>query len=217
MQSDAVVLFDIDGTLVRRSGPYHREALSVAIREVFGIETTTDGIPVHGMLDPDILCAMLARAVVSETAARSAMNALQLAAEEHYLRVCPDLRHAACPGVRPLLDRLNTEGVPLALVTGNFTRIGWRKLERAGLNHYFQFGAFAEMASTRAELAAIAARALGARGPVYLVGDATSDIQAAKVNGFTSVAVHTGISGREELAACEPDYLLSSLHWFRFS
>ena len=215
MRSDSVVLFDIDGTLVRRSGPYHRDALSVAVREVFGIETTTDGIPVHGMLDPDILCAMLARAGVEEAVARAAMNQLQLAAEEYYLRVCPDLRHAACPGVRPLLQRLRRKRVPLALVTGNFTRIGWRKLERAGLSRYFQFGAFAEMAKTRAELAAIAARALGAQGPVYLVGDAPSDIEAAWANAFTSVSVHTGVSGREELAALEPDYLLRNLRWFR--
>ncbi len=215
MRSDSVVLFDIDGTLVRRSGPYHRDALSVAVREVFGIETTTDGIPVHGMLDPDILCAMLARAGVEEAVARAAMNQLQLAAEEYYLRVCPDLRHAACPGVRPLLQRLRRKRVPLALVTGNFTRIGWRKLERAGLSRYFQFGAFAEMAKTRAELAAIAARALGAQGPVYLVGDAPSDIEAARANAFTSVSVHTGVSGREELAALEPDYLLRNLRWFR--
>ena len=215
MRSDSVVLFDIDGTLVRRSGPYHRDALSVAVREVFGIETTTDGIPVHGMLDPDILCAMLARAGVEEAVARAAMNQLQLAAEEYYLRVCPDLRHAACPGVRPLLQRLRRKRVPLALVTGNFTRIGWRKLERAGLSRYFQFGAFAEMAKTRAELAAIAARALGAQGPVYLVGDAPSDIEAARANAFTSGSVHTGVSGREELAALEPDYLLRNLRWFR--
>ncbi len=215
MRSDSVVLFDIDGTLVRRSGPYHRDALSVAVREVFGMETTTEGIPVHGMLDPDILCAMLARAGIQEAAARGAMNKLQSAAEEYYLQICPDLRHATCPGVRPLLERLRRKRVPLALVTGNFTRIGWRKLERAGLNQYFQFGAFAEMAKTRAGLAAIAARKLGAQNTVYLVGDAPSDIEAARANGFTAVSVYTGVSGREELAALEPDYLLRNLRWFR--
>jgi hypothetical protein len=42
----ALVLFDIDGTLVRRAGPNHREALVHAIRRVTGLESTTDGIPV---------------------------------------------------------------------------------------------------------------------------------------------------------------------------
>jgi phosphoglycolate phosphatase len=42
------ILFDIDGTLVRKSGARHREALVEAIRIVTGVETTTDGIPLQG-------------------------------------------------------------------------------------------------------------------------------------------------------------------------
>ena len=142
------------------------------------------------------------------------MPQLQHAAEDYYLTACPDLRFAVCPGVPPLLERLQGEGVPMALVTGNFTRIGWHKLAQAGLGGYFAFGAFAEMAPTRAGLAAIAARELGSPERVYLVGDAPSDIEAARANGFVSVAVHTGISSREELAALNPDYLLPSLDTF---
>jgi hypothetical protein len=43
----ALVLFDIDGTLTRRAGPHHRDALVVGIRRVTGLETTTEGIPVQ--------------------------------------------------------------------------------------------------------------------------------------------------------------------------
>src|SRR5882724_11301062 len=53
-QVDALVLFDIDGTLVRRAGAHHREALVEAVRRTVGLETTTDGVPVSGMLDRDI-------------------------------------------------------------------------------------------------------------------------------------------------------------------
>ena len=41
----ALVLFDIDGTLLRRAGPHHREALAAAVKKVTGIVTTTDGVP----------------------------------------------------------------------------------------------------------------------------------------------------------------------------
>ena len=41
----ALVLFDIDGTLLRRAGPHHRTALIDAIHRVTGVRTTTDGIP----------------------------------------------------------------------------------------------------------------------------------------------------------------------------
>jgi beta-phosphoglucomutase-like phosphatase (HAD superfamily) len=36
MKSRALVLFDIDGTLVRRAGPHHREALVEAVRAPTG-------------------------------------------------------------------------------------------------------------------------------------------------------------------------------------
>jgi beta-phosphoglucomutase-like phosphatase (HAD superfamily) len=61
-------LFDIDGTLVRRAGPHHRQALVDAVRQVTGAETTTEGIPVHGMLDPDILAWMMRAAAFDHEA-----------------------------------------------------------------------------------------------------------------------------------------------------
>ena len=54
LPAPALALFDIDGTLLRRAGPHHREALVEAVRRVTGFDTTTDGIPLYGMLDPDI-------------------------------------------------------------------------------------------------------------------------------------------------------------------
>ncbi len=218
--NNTLVLFDIDGTLVRRAGPQHRDALSAAIRKVTGIETTTEGIPVHGMLDQDILAQMLARAGMAKSAVARAMPAIHNEAERVYMRTCPDIRRKTCPGVRSLLHRLTRRRVPLALVTGNLTRIGWKKLECAGLAHYFSFGAFSETAKTRGGLARMAIRAARERGVieknavVALIGDAPSDILAAKENGVRSIAVATGISTRDELLAHTPDVLLPDLRHF---
>jgi len=150
----ALVLFDIDGTLVRRAGPHHREALVRGVRRITGLETSTDGIPVQGMLDPDILTQMMQRSGASRTTIRQAIPEIIRAAERYYLRVCPALNGKHCPGVEPVLDRLTRREFLLGLVTGNLTRIGWRKLECAGLRKYFRFGAFGEEARTRAGLAA---------------------------------------------------------------
>src|SRR5213082_1642923 len=87
----ALVLFDIDGTLIRRAGPHHREALVDAVRQVTGLETTTDHIPVHGMLDPDILSRMLRDASASPAQIRRAMPAIIQKAQALYVRRCPDL------------------------------------------------------------------------------------------------------------------------------
>lgn len=215
-----LVLFDIDGTLIRRAGPHHREALSYGIQKVTGIATTTDGIPVHGMLDQDILTQMMKREGMRAAAIATAMPEIQRQAERVYLRTCPDIRKKTCPGVRSLLYRFQRRGIPLALVTGNLTRIGWKKLECAGLKDYFAFGAFSEMAKTRAGLAKIAIKTARERGligrdaPIALIGDAPSDIIAAKANRIRSISVATGISKREDLEPHGPDVLIDDLRAF---
>jgi phosphoglycolate phosphatase len=217
----ALVLFDIDGTLVRRAGPHHREALVAGIRKVTGLETTTDGIPVQGMLDPVILTAMMRNAGAKREAIREAMPGILRAAERHYLRVCPALTDKHCPGVEDALRKLERRGILLALVTGNLTRIGWRKLERAGLRAFFRFGAFGEMAATRGGLARIAIREARGHGwiargaPVSLIGDAPADVKAARQNRIRSIAVQTGLTPVPELAALAPDFLLPDLRYLR--
>jgi len=176
---------------------------------------------VQGMLDPDIVTRMLRRARVPRVRIQAALPEIIRAAERHYLRVCPALHHKHCPGVEPALERLTRRGILLALVTGNLTRIGWRKLERAGLRDYFRFGAFGEMAKTRAGLARMAIREARRRGwidrhaPLSLIGDAPADIIAARANRIRIISVKTGISSPEELEALAPDFLLPNLRHLR--
>lgn len=217
----ALVLFDIDGTLVRRAGPHHREALVHGVRRVTGLETTTEGIPVQGMLDPVILTVMMRVAGARPAAIREAMPKILRAAERYYMRVCPSLTDKHCPGVAAVLERLARRDILLGLVTGNLTRIGWRKLERAGLREHFRYGAFGEMAKDRGGLAKLAifeARRqgwIGSEAAVSLIGDAPQDIQAARANGIRAISVKTGISPVGELEALRPDELLGDLRELR--
>ena len=202
---------------MRRAGPHHRQALVDAVRQVTGLDTTTEGIPVHGMLDPDILTLMMRGAGLDNGQIQAAMQRVIETAQDVYESSVPDLRDKTCPGVRPLLELLHARGTVLALVTGNLTRIGWRKLERAGLHHYFRFGAFGEMAPTRGGLARLAieqARRTGLvdeNSPISLVGDATQDVIAARENGIRAIAVRTGITPAEDLEASAPDLLIDDL------
>jgi phosphoglycolate phosphatase len=212
-----LVLFDIDGTLLRRAGPHHREALVEAIRKATGLETTTEGVPVQGMLDRDIVTVMLANTGASASFIRRHMPAIIERAQAIYQRSCPDLRRKVCPGARMLLYRLSRRGIATGLVTGNLTRIGWKKMERAGLRPYLRFGAFAELARDRAGLVRIAIRQAKKEGwingasPIALIGDHPNDIQAARANGVRSVAVATGVVGAEELAKHSPDVLVADM------
>ena len=221
MTFPALALLDIDGTLVRRAGAHHREALVYGVRRVTGLETTTEGIPVQGMLDPNIIAVMMRNAGARRALIRETLPEIERAAERFYVRECPDIHDKHCPAVEETLDRLTRRGVLLALVTGNLTRIGWRKLDRAGLRRYFRYGAFGEMAKTRAGLAKLAIaearrrRWIDRATPISLIGDATSDIIAAQGNRIRSISVETGITPREELAALKPDFLLRDLRKLR--
>ncbi|MEZ5351607.1 MAG: haloacid dehalogenase-like hydrolase [Bryobacteraceae bacterium] len=214
----AVILFDIDGTLIRRAGPHHRQALVDAVAKVTGLHAPLDHIPLQGMLDRAIVEWMMRDAGASKAAIARAMPAIVDTAQRLYVRRAPSsLRSKVCPGVRPLLTKLKRAGIPMGLVTGNLTRIGWLKMERAGIREHFQFGAFAEQARDRAGLVKIALRHARPLRPAnavsntWLIGDHENDIAAARANGVRSVAVATGVSARHQLAACSPDLLLDDL------
>ncbi len=213
-----MVLFDIDGTLVRKAGPHHRMALVKAVQQVTGVETTTEGIPVQGMLDRDILSIMMRAARVSPKAAKAAMPEILEKAQAIYSRTCPDLSRKVCPGARMLLYRLSRKpNVVTGLVTGNLTRIGWKKMEMAGLKQYLKFGSFSEFGKTRAELIGLAIKQARREGwidshsTVTMIGDHPNDVLAAKANGVRSVAVTTGLSPAEELRLHSPDLLIDDL------
>lgn len=216
-QPNALVLFDIDGTLIRRAGAHHRQALVDAIRDAAGIESTTDGVNTAGMLDQDILTTMMTRAGLTRTAIRRALPEVMRAAQQIYGSSCPGLERKVCPGVRRLLARLERRGVVAGLVTGNLTEIGWKKLERAGLRRYFRFGAFCEVARDRAGLVRVAMRHarqqgwLRRGGRVSLIGDHPNDVKAARANGIRAIAVGTGLIGMDELATHRPDLLIPDL------
>jgi phosphoglycolate phosphatase len=215
--ASALVLFDIDGTLLRRAGPHHREALIEAVRRVTGVETNYEGVEFAGALDRDIVTQMLGNAGASAALIRRHMPNVVNRAQSIYARSCPDLRKRVCPGARMLLYKLSRRRVVTGLVTGNLTRIGWKKMERAGLRRYLRYGAFAELARDRAGLVKIAvaeARRQGwidRKSPIALIGDHPNDIRAARANGVRSVAVATGVIGAEELAKHSPDVLVPDM------
>lgn len=215
--TNALVLFDIDGTLLQKAGPHHRRALEAAVKQVTGADTTTENVPVAGMLDRDIITAMMRNAGLPLSTIRKSMSAIVETAQAVYIDTCPDLRRKLAPGVRDALNRLKRNGVPKGLVTGNLTRIGWRKMEQAGIRHHFTFGAFAELARDRAGLVRIAIREARRTGLIQngarisLIGDHVNDIVAAKANGIQAVSVATGVLRTDELSLHRPDVLLADL------
>jgi len=217
-RSTALVLFDIDGTLMRGAGSHHKQALIEGIRRVTGVDTHLDGVPTSGTLDRDLITIMLRVAGYGERRIRASLRQIMSETQNCYVDRCQiDLSPFVCTGVREFISEVSERGAVLGLVTGNLSQIGWRKVELAGLRSYFSLGAFAEDGRTRARLARVARhRAVRARlvtkdCPVTLIGDHANDVEAAQTNGFQSVAVATGVMPLEELRTLRPDFLVRDL------
>ena len=113
----ALVLFDIDGTLLRRAGPDHRQALVEGVRRVTGLDTTTEGIPLHGHARSGYPDPHAARAAARRLHPPGIHARHHRAAERYYQRTCPRLDDKLCPGVEPRSTSWRAADILLGLVT----------------------------------------------------------------------------------------------------
>ena len=215
---DRLVLFDIDGTLLRGAGPHHKEALISGVHRITRRQTSFDGIETAGTLDRDLIVRLIQKGGHSGEEILTQMLEIGEACETAYFDNCPaDLSNRLCPGVPELLHSIHQSGTPIGVVTGNLARIGWKKLELAGIRDYFSVGAFSQDGRTRAELAAVAAARAREENlvtmncTVALIGDHRNDIEAAQENGFRSIAVATGFLSVEQLRSYSPDVVVPDL------
>jgi phosphoglycolate phosphatase len=207
-ESDAY-LFDIDGTLLLSKDRTHRYAIHRAMLDVFGIETTIDGIAYHGKTDVGILRAVLERAgIASEVINRRMAEALEVVRRDAAAkaeRFTPNV----LPGIREVLALLRDSGKLLGVASGNLELVGWLKIKAAGLKEFFEFGRFADNCELREDIFRAGAeevrRRLGPDARVCFVGDTPDDVHAARCAGGRVIAVGTGIFKTEDLASLGPD------------
>lgn len=202
-------LFDIDGTLLNSRDGVHYNAFHAAVREVYGIDSRIDGVPVHGNTDLGILRAVARRAGLSdgefESKLPAAIERMCAEASRNAAGMAPQL----CPSIRQLLTALREADKLLGVVSGNLEPIGWLKLEAAGVKDFFAFGSFSGRRELRREIFAHGMeevrRRRGAGARACFVGDTPADIEAARLVGSPILAVATGIFTRADLLAHAPD------------
>ncbi|MCX2727378.1 haloacid dehalogenase-like hydrolase [Thermomicrobium sp. 4228-Ro] len=215
-----LVLFDIDGTLLRAGDPAHAQAMRDALAETLGEPVPLDGIPLAGMLDRQIARLALHRhGVPEEDIAQILPAVMQRMGLRYRELVHPGSRRDwVLPGVRPLLDRLWQRGHLAGVLTGNAQLVARWKLAAADLDGFLPFGAYGDEAEERHELVTRAREAARARFAIapsldetILIGDTPRDIAAAQASGTRVLAVATGRFGVDELRALQPDAVVPDL------
>src|SRR5690606_6807673 len=168
-----------------------------AIRATLGRTVPIDRVSFSGKTDGQILREIL-RPEVGGGALDEAVATAVAAYQASVRARIPEARVSALPGVRPLLDRLAGEGLPLGLLTGNLQPMAYLKLDRVGLGGFFPFGAFGSDHEDRNCLPEVAlARAEAHTGRRYegkdvvVIGDTPRDIECGNAAGAFTVAIAT--------------------------
>jgi phosphoglycolate phosphatase len=212
---ERLILFDIDGTLLRVGDLLHQQAVLDAIRDVFEIEASLEGVPLGGMLDSQIVRLTLEKYKVQQDAINSGMPEAMSRIGDHYQRLIGDEDRTSwlLPGIEELIPRLR-EQYTLSVLTGNARGVARTKLAAAGIDHFFPVGAYGDSARHRHELVPVAVEQVQQHtgtapqpGAVVLIGDTPRDIEAARSSGSKVVAVATGRYPVDVLADDEPDLL----------
>ena len=197
-----LLLFDIDGTLVRGRPLTHQAALTEATVEVFGLRVEPGSEPIAdaqpwGKTDRQILRDVLAAAGMAAPG-DDAVARWERVACAAYERLEVDADGDPVHGeTAAALERLRAAGHRLALVTGNLEPIARRKLAMRGLDGFFprRQGGFGSDAVWRAELVRIARERAGGDGGAFersdtvLIGDTPRDVEAALADGVRCLGI----------------------------
>lgn len=210
-----LVLFDIDGTILRGGGA-GRAAMERALAATFGFGGEWDaGYRFDGKTDRQIIRELMRLAGFDDTAIDARMP---LAIERYVEALEEELAGgqrtlSVHDGVRELMDVIHERPhAALGLLTGNIEPGARLKLAAVGLEmDRFVVNAFGSDHEARGELPAIAHRrmhetfgvALAGRD-VVVIGDTPADISCGRALGARAIAVATGRYTVDELREHAP-------------
>ena len=212
-----LVLFDIDGTLIHTQSAGVRAFFS-ALRSEFGIANPSENVSFAGRTDKSLV-----REFFNAHGIEPSDKNFKRFFENYVFWLDYMLRRSQgeiAPGADHFIHslRVHKNAPKVGLLTGNIRLGAEIKLRHYYLWEYFEMGVFGDEDEDRNRLASIALQ----RGrellgqdlkpeEIVVVGDTVLDVACAKSIGARCLAVCTGGSTQEELAAAKPDWLALNL------
>lgn len=220
---DLVLLFDIDGTLIKTGGA-GKVAMEDAFKELFQIGESMEQISFAGSTDLGIFDEALKLNGVEKdaTVLEPKFRKMYLEKLSHNLVHEPEGQEVL-PGVIDFLNHCKeNENIYLGLVTGNYREGARAKLMHFDLHDYFVDGAFGCDHADRNLLPALALKRIENAGyqlpskeSIWIIGDTKKDTLCAKHNQLQSWIVFTGFNTREEIMLSGPTRTSETLEDFK--
>jgi phosphoglycolate phosphatase-like HAD superfamily hydrolase len=218
----ALLLFDIDGTLLDMKGS-GREASNKTLEKYFGIKNAFNSVPMMGRTDKYIWKMVCEK---NNIPLKVFKKLKKLILKDYYKFLKEELKKRknvmVYPGLKEILNYCSKNGHYLGLLTGNFKKSAYIKLEHFGLDKYFQVGGFGDDNEQRTKVAELAIKRAKKyfkknfnNKEIFIIGDTPFDIECAKATNTISVAVATGGYSYNELKLFKPDFLFNSLENYK--
>ncbi len=226
-QPKKLVLFDIDGTLIRHFGSH--ETVNVgfnrfcyAISHVFHIHVTADPkVHYHGSVDRAILFDIAQDHGITKAQFDEKWNEIKSAVIDYAHTQETKPVYEAIPDAVTLLHllRKKSDQYLLGVLTGNVEKMAYWKLSHVGIDPalfslFVTSDEFEDRISLAKSVFAKVEKEAGisvAAKDTYVIGDAVGDVRCAHAIGATSIIVTTGRHKREELLLEKPTLLVDSL------
>jgi phosphoglycolate phosphatase len=211
-----LVLFDIDGTLLRGECKSHMESFSYAFEKVWKHKVSIDEVLRYsGKTDSRIIRELLEkRGIERREIEKNISKTYQTMIDYVRQHIGSEPIQEILPGVTDLLLKLKEDSHILGIVSGNLSEVAKLKLKRSKILEYFEVGGYGEMSDIRSQLVIEAIKQTERKynqkissEDVFVIGDTRHDIEAGKESGVKTIAVATGRYSMEELKKYNPDYI----------
>ncbi len=210
-----IILFDIDGTLVKAGGAGAR-ALNHAVHAMTGHPDACASFQLQGATDKTNFESAFKAGSGRKPGAREMRELTKKYIARLPLEVeasCKAKKYSKVRGVEKFLVKLSGRRDALVgLGTGNLKEGAFIKLEPSGLVKHFSFGGYgcdsrhrSEVLKKAVERAVKIIKTPVRPGDVFVIGDTHRDVEAAKEAGYHSAAVLDGFGDERLIMRSNPE------------
>jgi phosphoglycolate phosphatase len=207
-----LLLWDIDGTLVRTSRPSSLNPHVNALMRL-GHSVSNDSIDLSGSTDYEVIIELLKNneILLKGNELRQIFIEIDKAAQQ--LDLISEFN--LYPGVRSMLDELSALGWTHGILTGNTYNRMISKLIFSSIIKYFSNDLMfsCNFGDSRKDICKNAATIINKElyQKICIIGDTPKDISAARSIGFPVISVASGNYSLSDLSNFDPDLLIQNL------